>query len=115
MLPLSWPVGLPAELLELELTESFLMEATGEANNVLVRLRQSGVKLAIDDFGTGFSSLDYLRRHPVDRVKVAQDFVRQIWSTRAARPSSGRQLGSQLNWERRPSRRVSRRLSSSSC
>ena len=54
------------------------MEATGEANDVLVRLRQSGVKLAIDDFGTGFSSLDYLRRHPVDRVKIAQDFVRQI-------------------------------------
>ena len=60
------------------MTETFVMEATGEANEVLVRLRQSGVKLAIDDFGTGFSSLDYLRRHPVDRVKIAQDFVRQI-------------------------------------
>ena len=70
--------GFPAGLLELELTETFVMEATGEANEVLVRLRQSGVKLAIDDFGTGFSSLDYLRRHPVDRVKIAQDFVRQI-------------------------------------
>ncbi len=70
--------GLPARLLELELTETFFTEATGEASDVLVRLRQSGVKLAIDDFGTGFSSLDYLRRHPVDRVKIAQDFVGQI-------------------------------------
>ena len=70
--------GLPPHLLELELTETVLMEASDEHNEVLVRLRKSGVRLAIDDFGTGYSSLDYLRRYPADRVKIAQDFVRQI-------------------------------------
>jgi diguanylate cyclase (GGDEF)-like protein/PAS domain S-box-containing protein len=72
--------GLPPQLLELELTETVLMEASREHNDVLVRLRQSGVRLAIDDFGTGYSSLDYLRRFPVDRVKIAQEFVRLIAS-----------------------------------
>ena len=70
--------GLPPQQLELELTETVLMEASGECNEILVRLRQGGIKLAIDDFGTGYSSLDYLRRYPADRVKIAQDFVRQI-------------------------------------
>jgi diguanylate cyclase (GGDEF)-like protein len=70
--------GLPPHLLELELTETVLMEASDEHNEVLARLRKSGVRLAIDDFGTGYSSLDYLRRYPADRVKIAQDFVRQI-------------------------------------
>ena len=72
--------GLPPQLLELELTETVLMEASREHNDVLVRLRQSGVRLAIDDFGSGYSSLDYLRRFPVDRVKIAQEFVRLIAS-----------------------------------
>ena len=70
--------GLPAKLLELELTETVLMETSREHNEVLARLRQSGIRLAIDDFGTGYSSLDYLRRYPVNRVKIAQDFVRHI-------------------------------------
>lgn len=66
---------LPPQLLELELTETVLMEASREHNDVLLRLRESGLRLAIDDFGTGYSSLDYLRRFPVDRIKVAQSFV----------------------------------------
>ena len=70
--------GLPSEMLELELTETVLMEASREHNDFLLRLRQRGIKLAIDDFGTGYSSLDYLRRFPVDRIKIAQTFVRQI-------------------------------------
>ncbi len=70
--------GLPAERLELELTETVLMEASREHNDVVLRLRQNGIKFAIDDFGTGYSSLDYLRRFPVARIKIAQDFVRQI-------------------------------------
>ena len=70
--------GLPPRLLELELTETVLMEASQDQRDVLVRLRQSGVKLAIDDFGTGYSSLDYLRRFPVDRIKIAQVFVGRI-------------------------------------
>jgi EAL domain-containing protein (putative c-di-GMP-specific phosphodiesterase class I) len=70
--------GLPARMLELELTETVLMTAASEHNDVLQRLRQTGVRLAIDDFGVGYSSLDYLRRFPADRIKVAQAFVEHI-------------------------------------
>ncbi len=70
--------GLSPGMLELEITESLLM-ATSHANNeLLVRLRASGIRLAIDDFGTGFSSLDYLRQFPVDRIKIAQNFVLEL-------------------------------------
>jgi diguanylate cyclase (GGDEF)-like protein/PAS domain S-box-containing protein len=71
-------VGLPADKLELELTETVLMAASRENNDVLARLRESGVKLTIDDFGVGYSSLDYLHRFPVDRIKIAQVFVEHI-------------------------------------
>ncbi len=64
----------PARL-EIELTETALMEASREHGGVLRRLQQSGVRLALDDFGTGYSSLSYLRRFPVDRIKIAQEFV----------------------------------------
>ena len=70
--------GLPPQLLELELTESVLMEASRDHNAVLLRLRESGHRLAIDDFGSGYSSLDYLRRYPVDRIKIAQTFIADI-------------------------------------
>ena len=70
--------GLPAYKLELELTETVLMAASQEHNDVLAQLRQKGVRLAIDDFGVGYSSLDYLRRFPADRIKIAQPFVAQI-------------------------------------
>ena len=71
-------VQLPPELLELELTESVLMEASRDHNEVLLRLRERGHRIAIDDFGTGYSSLDYLRRFPVDRIKIAQKFIAEI-------------------------------------
>lgn len=70
--------GLPPDRLELELTESVFMVASREHTDVVSRLRQSGITFAIDDFGTGFSSLDYLRRFPGARVKIAQDFVQKI-------------------------------------
>ncbi len=70
--------GLPPHLLEIELTETVLMEITLEHSSVLERLRSGGVSIAIDDFGTGYSSLGYLRRFPVDRLKIAQDFVRDL-------------------------------------
>jgi diguanylate cyclase (GGDEF)-like protein len=69
--------GLPAQRLELELTESMLM-GTGAHQAVLARLRARGVKVAIDEFGTGYSCLDYLRCFPVDRVKIAQTFVAEL-------------------------------------
>jgi diguanylate cyclase (GGDEF)-like protein len=70
--------GLPGSALELELTETVLMAATRDHSDVLARLRERGVRLAIDDFGVGYSSLDYLRRFPVDRIKIAQEFVSTI-------------------------------------
>ena len=71
---------LPPNILELELTESVLMDASHEHNDVLLRLRKAGFRLAIDDFGNGFSSLDYLRRFPVDRIKIAQNFISELSS-----------------------------------
>ena len=70
--------GLTADSLELELTETVLMNAYREHADLLLRLRELGLTIAIDDFGTGYSSLDYLRRFPVDRIKIAHDFVRDL-------------------------------------
>jgi len=70
--------GLPARSLELELTESTLMEASREHNDLLLRFRKAGYRVAIDDFGSGYSSLGYLRRFPVDRIKIAQSFIANI-------------------------------------
>jgi diguanylate cyclase (GGDEF)-like protein/PAS domain S-box-containing protein len=70
--------GLPARLLEIELTETVLMDVSLEHSLALARLRRKGMTIAIDDFGTGYSSLGYLRQFPVDRIKIAQDFVRDL-------------------------------------
>jgi diguanylate cyclase (GGDEF)-like protein/PAS domain S-box-containing protein len=72
--------GLPPARLELELTESVLMDAWLEQRDVLLHLREFGVKIAIDDFGTGFSSLEYLSRFPVDRIKIPQCFMKDLGS-----------------------------------
>jgi EAL domain-containing protein (putative c-di-GMP-specific phosphodiesterase class I) len=71
-------MGLTPGHLELELTESALMQVSSEHNDVLVRLRKSGVRIAIDDFGSGYSSLEYLAHFTVDRIKIAQSFTRHI-------------------------------------
>ena len=70
--------GLDPSGLELELTESVLMEATQRHKNTLESLRQLGTKIAIDDFGTGYSSLKYLTTYPVTRLKLAQEFVFRV-------------------------------------
>jgi EAL domain-containing protein (putative c-di-GMP-specific phosphodiesterase class I) len=70
--------GLDPKLLVLELTESVLMKHAGIAASTLHDLRQVGVQVAIDDFGTGYSSLGYLRKFPLDALKIDQSFVRQI-------------------------------------
>ncbi len=91
--------GLPAELLELELTESVLMSVTREHSDTMTRLRKLGVMIAIDDFGTGFSSLAYLRRFRVDRIKIDQNFVLHLGSEPGAASivrvtiALGRELG----------------------
>jgi EAL domain-containing protein (putative c-di-GMP-specific phosphodiesterase class I) len=64
--------------LELELTESVLMEATQRHSNTLEKMRQLGIKVAIDDFGTGYSSLKYLTSYPVNRLKLAPEFVFRV-------------------------------------
>ncbi|SHI56016.1 PAS domain S-box-containing protein/diguanylate cyclase (GGDEF) domain-containing protein [Malonomonas rubra DSM 5091] len=70
--------GLPAESLELEITESILMENVEKAQHLLNKLKQMGVRLAIDDFGTGYSSLSYLREFPIDRIKVDKSFIQKV-------------------------------------
>jgi predicted signal transduction protein with EAL and GGDEF domain len=72
--------GVPASTIELELTETVLMEASRDQHGALFRLRDAGLRLAIDDFGTGHSSLEYLQRFAVDRIKIAQAFVGGIGS-----------------------------------
>ena len=67
--------GLPPGLLELELTESMLIENNQHAEETLRDLKLLGVSIAIDDFGTGYSSLSYLHRFPIDALKIDRSFV----------------------------------------
>ena len=70
--------GLPAELLELELTESILIRNVDSVLATVMRLKRLGVMLSIDDFGTGYSSLTYLKRFAVDKLKIDQSFIRDL-------------------------------------
>ncbi|QRM35574.1 bifunctional diguanylate cyclase/phosphodiesterase [Microvirga sp. VF16] len=76
--------GLPPRRLELEITETSLLDETEATMAALHELRRLGVQIAIDDFGTGYSSLSYLRSFPFDRIKVDRSFVRDLSSRRDA-------------------------------
>lgn len=70
--------GLDPHLLDLELTESSLMDDGNDVLEMLQTLRRMGVRISLDDFGTGYSSLSYLKRFPIDTLKIDQAFVRDI-------------------------------------
>jgi EAL domain-containing protein (putative c-di-GMP-specific phosphodiesterase class I) len=79
--------GLDPRLLEMELTESLVMQDTDAAIRVLTGLREIGVELSVDDFGTGYSSLSYLTRLPISALKIDQSFVHEVKG--AGRPEEG--------------------------
>ena len=70
--------GMQASSLEVEITESLLLEATSTVEAMLRKLKSIGVQIALDDFGTGYSSLAYLKRFPVDVVKIDRSFVKDL-------------------------------------
>jgi len=91
--------GFDPKFLELELTETFLMQESKSTDIVLQALKRLGVKLALDDFGTGYSSLSYMRRFPVDALKVDRSFVRDLntYAADAGVVSAVIQMGKSLN------------------
>ncbi|MEJ2390561.1 MAG: EAL domain-containing protein [Gammaproteobacteria bacterium] len=73
--------GISPQQLQLEVTESVLLDRSHSANKILARLSDNGVKLAIDDFGTGYSSLSYLKQYPFDTLKFDRSFIQGITSS----------------------------------
>ena len=70
--------GAPPHLLELEVTESLLMDDPDRVTEIMNRLRDLGIRFSLDDFGTGYSSLSYLKRLPLDQIKIDQSFTRDL-------------------------------------
>lgn len=91
--------GLEAKYLELELTESLLIEDIENIVEVMYSLKDRGVKLSIDDFGTGYSSLSYLKQFPVDKLKIDRSFILEMSSNQndAAIAKAIINLGHSLN------------------
>jgi|GEM_PF-2608209 len=77
--------SVPPGRIELELTESTMMELSKRSNDVLARLKQQGIRISIDDFGTGYSSLAYMKRFRPNRIKIAGEFVSDMLDDEADR------------------------------
>ncbi len=75
-------VGCPKELIKLELTESMMMHPTKELLESLKKLKEEGFKLALDDFGTGYSSFSYLKKLPLDYLKIDASFIRDLQNSK---------------------------------
>lgn len=93
--------GLQAKYLELELTESLLIEDIDHVVETMYKLKDMGIKLVIDDFGTGYSSLSYLKQFPVDKLKIDRSFISEMASNQndAAIAKAIINLGHSLNIE----------------
>ena len=76
---------LPADALQIELTESTLLEDVDYAVYLLNNLQNDGVKISLDDFGTGYSSLSYLSRLPINKIKIDKSFVRHLTTDTTSR------------------------------
>lgn len=74
----AWHFGIPASLIEIEITESVLVSDSTAGRSSVEKLRQLGCRIALDDFGTGYSSLAYLTRFPPDRLKIDRSFVHNV-------------------------------------
>ncbi len=83
--------GADPHYLEVEVTESVLLEGSGQALAALHRMKELGITLALDDFGTGYSSLSYLHQYPFDILKIDQSFVQAL-----SHPSQGRNLATAI-------------------
>jgi EAL domain-containing protein (putative c-di-GMP-specific phosphodiesterase class I) len=70
--------GVPPSLIEIEVTEGAIMDDPDKAIQTLIQLRERGFSIAVDDFGTGYSSLGYLKRFPIDKLKIDRTFVRDL-------------------------------------
>jgi diguanylate cyclase (GGDEF)-like protein/PAS domain S-box-containing protein len=70
--------GLEPQRLDLEITESILLQNTEAAMETLIRIKELGVHIAMDDFGTGYSSLSYLQRFPIDKIKIDRSFIQTL-------------------------------------
>ena len=83
--------GLPPERLELEITESVLLENDADMLAVIRQLKNIGVSIALDDFGTGYSSLSYLTKFPFDKIKIDKSFTQNL--TKRAECAADRLVG----------------------